>query len=49
MHLYGDGMRMIIAEAVGVVIACAGVFMIHVPSGLIVTGVAIVAMIEANS
>lgn len=42
-------MRLIIAEAIGVVIACAGVFMIHVPSGLIVTGAAIVAMIEVNA
>jgi hypothetical protein len=42
-------MKLLIAEAIGVVIACAGVFMIHFPSGLIVSGVAVVAMIEANS
>lgn len=49
MRQYGDGMKLLIAEAVGVCIACAGVFMIHVPSGLIVSGAAIVAMIEANA
>jgi hypothetical protein len=42
-------MKLLIAEAIGVVVACAGVFMIHIPSGFIVTGVAVVAMIEANS
>lgn len=42
-------MKLLIAETIGVVIACAGVFMIHIPSGFIVTGVAVVAMIEANA
>jgi len=42
-------MKLIIAEAIGVVIACTGVFMIHIPTGLIATGLAIVAMIEGNA
>lgn len=38
-----------IAEAFGVLIASAGVFMIHVPTGFIATGAAIIVMIEANA
>jgi hypothetical protein len=49
LRQYGDGMKLLIAETIGLVIACAGVFMIHIPSGFIVTGVAVVAMIEANA
>jgi hypothetical protein len=39
----------VVAEAIGLCIACAGVFMIHIPSGLIVTGLAVVAMVEARA
>jgi hypothetical protein len=49
--MYGDGMKLsfLIAEAVGVVTACVGVFMVNVPLGLIASGLAVVAMIEANA
>jgi len=49
--MYGDGMKIyvLIAEAIGVVIACTGVFMLNVPLGLIASGLAIVGMIEANA
>jgi hypothetical protein len=42
-------MKLLIAETIGLVVACTGVFMIHVPSGLIASGVAIIAMIEVNA
>jgi hypothetical protein len=42
-------MKLLIAETIGLVVACTGVFMIHVPSGLIVTGLSLIAMIEANA
>jgi hypothetical protein len=49
--MYGERMKvyLLIAEAVGVVTACTGVFMINVPLGLIASGLAVVAMIEANA
>jgi hypothetical protein len=49
--MYGDGMKLklVIAEAIGVLTACIGVFMINIQLGLIASGLAIVAMIEANA
>ena len=51
LPMYGDGMKLslLIAEAIGVVTACVGVFMVNVPLGLIASGLAVVAMIEANA
>jgi len=49
--MYGDCMKLkiVIAEAIGVLTACIGVFMINMKLGLIASGLAIVAMIEANA
>jgi hypothetical protein len=49
--MYGDGMKLklVIAEAIGVLTACIGVFMINIELGLIASGLAVVAMIEANA
>lgn len=49
--MYGDGMKLklVIAEAIGVLTACIGVFMINIQLGLIASGLAVVAMIEANA
>jgi hypothetical protein len=49
--MYGDCMKrnLFIAEAVGVVTACIGVFMFNISLGLIASGCAVVAMIEANA
>lgn len=49
--MYGDCMKrkLVIAEAFGVLTACIGVFMINISLGLIASGCAIVAMIEANA
>ena len=49
--MYGDCMKrkLVIAEAIGVVTACIGVFMFDVSLGLIATGCAVVGMIEANA
>ena len=49
--MYGDGMKrkLLIAEAFGVLTACIGVFMINIELGLIASGLAVIAMIEANA
>jgi hypothetical protein len=49
--MYGDGMKLklVIAEAFGVLTACIGVYMFNIKLGLIASGLAIVAMIEANA
>jgi uncharacterized membrane protein YgaE (UPF0421/DUF939 family) len=51
--MYGDSMKRawfyLLAETVGLIVACIGVFMVHTSLGLIATGVAIVAMVEARA
>ena len=51
--MYGDSMKRawfyLLAETVGLIIACTGFFMVHTSLGLIASGLAIVAMVEARA